>query len=347
MAKLIAICLAFLVARDVAAATVTKQQLEQPAAATSNGDAEKPSREVNDLEKQLQWKDDTITKLTNDLAKEKQEVTNEKKKEDDLYRGFKALQEMLLAEKAKNRELTSTLSAANVTISELKRALQSEREQLDGAAQEHEVQVGGQGEELDGAAQGREEQGPFPLPEGGGQEGELDGAAQGHEDTLMSAAGDPHLSNLRGEHFDLYQPGLFTLLQLPPQAQPGGTLLLLEADAQRIGDECSIYFQAVTISGAWTNQSSPIQFTANPPSATHGLKWKQWMRFGTVDVKVARHVKGVEFINVYAKLVGKGGYEIGGLLGGDDHTTVATRPPHCSHRRSAELIASAVSEVLS
>lgn len=159
-----------------------------------------------------------------------------------------------------------------------------------------------------------------------------------------SAVGDPHLSNLRGEHFDIYRPGNLVLLQLPRRAQPARALLLVEADARRtMGDPCSVYFQAITISGAWTNQSEPIRFVANPHGKPSGTEWKRWMHFGTVDLKVTYRRKGTDFLNIYAKNLLGTGFAVGGLLGSDDHKEFSARPPKCSHRR-AMLMASSVAD---
>jgi hypothetical protein len=158
--------------------------------------------------------------------------------------------------------------------------------------------------------------------------------------SVVSGVGDPHLSNMRGEHFDIFQTGIVPLLQLPRRAMLENTLLLLEANAKRMGDVCSVYFQSVTISGIWTNQSEPIQFFANPHGDPRGMKWKEWRRFGTVELKIVRQIKGIDYINVYAKLSGLAGYAVGGLLGSDDHKAMSTRPRQCSHRHAAALVSS-------
>jgi len=152
-----------------------------------------------------------------------------------------------------------------------------------------------------------------------------------------SATGDPHLSNIRGEHFDVYQPGNMALIHVPRRAEPARTLLLVEAEARRMGDECSVYFQGVTISGLWTNQSKPIQFLASSRGPPEGRKWKEWVRFGSIDLKVVRRTKGVDYLNVYIRNLGRTSYEVGGLLGLDDHSTVAKRPRQCAHRHAAML----------
>jgi len=156
----------------------------------------------------------------------------------------------------------------------------------------------------------------------------------------VSATGDPHLSNIRGEHFDIYQPGNMTLIHVPRHSEPARTLLLVEADAQRMGDACLVYFQGVTISGLWTNQSKPIQFLASPRDTPEGRTWKEWRQFGSIDLKVVRRTKGVDYLNIYLRNVGRTSYEVGGLLGLDDHSTVAQMPRQCAHRHAAMLVSS-------
>jgi rRNA maturation protein Nop10 len=160
--------------------------------------------------------------------------------------------------------------------------------------------------------------------------------------TDVSAVGDPHLSNVRGDHFDIYEPGKFVLLQVPQGAEPASTMLLVDADAVRMRDPCSVYFQAVTVSGSWTNRSEPIRFSADPHGKPRGADWKRWMQFGTVELKVTYHKKEFEYLNVYAKGVGQTGHAVGGLLGLDEHAAIATRPPHCSRHRA--MMVSSVAE---
>jgi len=154
---------------------------------------------------------------------------------------------------------------------------------------------------------------------------------------MVSGVGDPHLTNIAGEHFDIYQPGNLTLIRLPQHADSASTLLLVEADARRMGGVCSVYFQVVVISGLWTNQSSTIRFLASAHGTPIGTDNKLWMRFGTVDLKVTRHKKGIEYLNVHARNVGHTGYAVGGLLGSDSHAFVATRPRECAHKHTAVL----------
>jgi len=153
----------------------------------------------------------------------------------------------------------------------------------------------------------------------------------------LTATGDPHISNMRGEHFDIYQPGVQTLLHLPRHANLDNTLLFVEADARRMRSDCDVYFHTVTISGILTNQSSPIKFFANPHGNPPGIRWKEWVRFGSVEIRVVHRAKDIDYLDFFAKVDAQVGYDIGGLLGIDDHAAVATRPHECSHRHRAML----------
>jgi len=153
----------------------------------------------------------------------------------------------------------------------------------------------------------------------------------------VSGVGDPHLTNMYGQRFDLYRTGVSVLLQIPGGAfvGPRRTLLRLEADVRRIGSVCSdVYFQVVTISGPWTNRSSSITlFAKESEGKPNSMKWR---RFGKVDLKVAhgRTREGVDYLNVFAKNLGRAGCPVGGLLGGDDWTQAAQRPSGCGRALS-------------
>ena len=127
-------------------------------------------------------------------------------------------------------------------------------------------------------------------------------------------------------------------MQLPRGAEPASTLLLLEAGARIVGGPCFVYFQTVTISGAWTNQTEPLLFTADPHSKPSGtFHSAQWMQFGPVGLKVIHWRKDVDFLDIYVKNVGQTGQSVGGLLGSDGHEELAPRPRECSlsHGRAA------------
>jgi hypothetical protein len=162
--------------------------------------------------------------------------------------------------------------------------------------------------------------------------------ACGGGEIRVSGIVDPHLVNLRREHFDIYEPGNFVLLQVPRGAEPASTLLQVEAGVRVVGGPCSVYFQVITISGAWTNQTEPVLFTADPHSKPSTFLSAQWMYFGPVGVKVihwrSKAPDFVDFLDIYAKNVGQTGLTVGGLLGSDGHKELAPRPQQCSLSRS-------------
>lgn len=70
-----------------------------------------------------------------------------------------------------------------------------------------------------------------------------------------TAKDDPHLTNTRGEHFDVLQSGMHTLLQLPRGAPSKDTLMRVEAVTQRLGTQCEdMFIRNLTISGSWTEK---------------------------------------------------------------------------------------------
>lgn len=163
-------------------------------------------------------------------------------------------------------------------------------------------------------------------------------------DEAASGKGDPHLVNMHGERFDLYQEGVHVLLQVPRRADIYDTLLRVEADAQRQGGACAdLYFQSVNITGAWSPQDGGFQyFAASGPDS------KVWTRFGEVELKVVRGrtVDGVVYLNVFVKHLGRVSHSVGGLLGEDDHAAAATPGRDCTtgldlHAESSTMVSSA------
>jgi hypothetical protein len=173
-------------------------------------------------------------------------------------------------------------------------------------------------------------------------------SARTHSQTpaQVSGTGDPHLTNMYGQRFDLYRPGVHVLLQIPRWAGLEGTLLRLEADARRMGACSELYFQALGISGIWTNRSGKLEFFAKSADKPNSMKWS---RFGKVYLKVVNgHTReGIDYLNVFAKHIGNTGYSVGGLLGEDDHGDVSIPPKACAKQlslieRPGSLISSAV-----
>jgi hypothetical protein len=150
----------------------------------------------------------------------------------------------------------------------------------------------------------------------------------------VAATGDPHLQNIYGERFDLVQAGRHVLVHIPMGASSEGTLLRVEAEAQRLGEQCAdMYFQELNLTGRWAEavQAGGLRFRAKEAVA----KDPKWIKFGRVDVKVAHgHTQqGTRYLNVYVKHLNRAGFAVGGLLGEDDHRHEATPPADCVHHR--------------
>jgi len=146
----------------------------------------------------------------------------------------------------------------------------------------------------------------------------------------VSGVGDPHLTNMFGQRFDLYRTGVNVLFQIPREVSAQHALLHVEADARRIGTCSDVYFQIVNISGAWARQSERHEFFATADKKSNSMTWT---RFGKIDLKVVRGRTrdNIDYLNVFARRLGMAGYAVGGLLGEDDHVDAMTPPPECAH----------------
>jgi hypothetical protein len=146
------------------------------------------------------------------------------------------------------------------------------------------------------------------------------------------------LVNVHGQHFDVMKPGVHVLLLVPFRATRSDALLVVEADAQRIGDACAdTYFMSVNMTGTWVENKVTslglkgghgLFFTAGTKAAGTGTPW---MSFGKVWLKV-RHGRtnaGTAYLNFFARNLRHTGQLVGGLLGEDDHTEVATMSNAC------------------
>jgi len=154
----------------------------------------------------------------------------------------------------------------------------------------------------------------------------------------ISAKGDPHLVNMYGERFDLMRPGVHSLVHIPKYSQAFRTLLDIKADVRRLGEACTdMYVQAINVTGAWARQpghQAGFFFSASGPRQDAG-----WQSFGAVSMKVvhARTERGVPYLNFLLRHLSNVKNRIGGLLGEDDHTDVATTDPACLKKNLVAL----------
>merc|ERR1719293_133336 len=94
-----------------------------------------------------------------------------------------------------------------------------------------------------------------------------------------SATGDPHMENIHGERFDLMKPGNVVLVQIPRGKTANDALLIVKADARRLGVSCAdLYFQTLNITGAWADAVQAGGFTFSAQGARDEAP--KWMKVG-------------------------------------------------------------------
>jgi len=127
------------------------------------------------------------------------------------------------------------------------------------------------------------------------------------------------------------QPGKHVLINIP-RKRIRNVLLRVEAEAQRFGGQCAdLYFQALNITGSWAYEKNTggLRYHAKDAPSTRA----QWMGYGRVQLKVAhgRTQQGIKYLNIYVKGLARTGFDVGGLLGEDDHSSAALAPQECGH----------------
>ncbi|CAK0790060.1 unnamed protein product, partial [Prorocentrum cordatum] len=150
----------------------------------------------------------------------------------------------------------------------------------------------------------------------------------------VAATGDPHLANVLGQRFDLMKPGNHVLINIPRGRQKN-VMLRVEAEASQLGGQCTdMYFQDLNVTGSWVEEkhAGGLRFQAQVVSDES----PKWLMFGKVQIKVAHgHTQqGITYLNFYVKHLGHAGFDVGGLLGEDDHQEAATPAEECVHRAS-------------
>mmetsp|Transcript_112395 Transcript_112395/g.317971 ORF Transcript_112395/g.317971 Transcript_112395/m.317971 type:complete len:377 (-) Transcript_112395:246-1376(-) len=77
-----------------------------------------------------------------------------------------------------------------------------------------------------------------------------------------SSYGDPHVTTLRGEHFDIQQPGTHTYLVVPRGASLGTAMLWVQAKVRAIGPLCGdgIFLTGLMMGGGWLQGVGTLEF---------------------------------------------------------------------------------------
>jgi hypothetical protein len=127
-------------------------------------------------------------------------------------------------------------------------------------------------------------------------------------------------------------PGKHVLIQIPRKPLMY-TLLRVDAEVQTLGEQCAdMYFQELNITGAWADleRSGGFHYSAR----TVDDQSSHWAHLGNIRLKVVhgRTREGLKYLNFYVRDLARAGFEVGGLLGDDDHTEAMIPPEGCTHR---------------
>lgn len=152
------------------------------------------------------------------------------------------------------------------------------------------------------------------------------------------------MQNVLGQRFDLMQPGIHALLNIPKGSQPQDALLDVHARAVHLGGQCAdMYFEVVNVTGEWAETAAPggLHFSAGGSGEEFVARWVQ---LGPVGLKVVRGhgSTGTAYLNLFLRNAAQTGYHVGGLLGEDSHELEATPTPQC--QESLSLAASPVED---
>lgn len=112
----------------------------------------------------------------------------------------------------------------------------------------------------------------------------------------VSAAPDPHMTNLAGDRFDVLRPGTYTLIELPRGAPPGSHRLFVSARIDQMLDQCQkngLYVQDLNVSGSLLRDVlGPFAFNVVPrQAALQNVLHVRTERMGATDSKTFAQAK--------------------------------------------------------
>lgn len=177
----------------------------------------------------------------------------------------------------------------------------------------------------------------------------------------VKALGDPHLTNIHNDHFDLLQPGTHLLLQVPHRRDCQQPLLWIEADANYLWRPCKeLFFRRLRMRGAAIPGGALLSFSSNKTETNNllvngrpvttaarlrqviprsrlrtnkrGRMTRAVLMLGPITLEVAwkHNIRSDEgYLNFVAWNLGRSGLSVGGLLGSDDHAQASTAPSEC------------------
>jgi len=172
-----------------------------------------------------------------------------------------------------------------------------------------------------------------------------------------SASGDPHLTNTRGERFDIFKSGQMEFLRVPYESVTKNANFTVLATIQGVSDsieKCKEYryITSLRFGGAWLGDQllDVAMHEQQMVVLLGGVKVKPSLQplpignmqlnmpnerqlhvgVGATWIDVSRDIQPLHFfLNMQARSLGSLGCRIGGLLGEDDHVGVSTPPSGC------------------
>jgi len=179
--------------------------------------------------------------------------------------------------------------------------------------------------------------------------------------------GDPHIVNMKGEHFDIMATGNMLMLEVPHKSTADNLKMAMHADIERLDIvECGpTFIQAVQMTGSWLEHNT-VEIRAGSikaskktfsirvnrdkwiqhadfhqenkgikelgPEATISTTEKQFLlKVNALDITVKQPDRPRAFLDVHVGNIGQLHMEVGGLLGVAEHDEVARVPDKCKN----------------
>jgi len=216
----------------------------------------------------------------------------------------------------------------------------------------HGLRVPGNGNAygLSGDSPGKSGDAPGLSGDTPGKSGDAPGSGDGVQNTEMQAIGDPHVTNILGQSFDINSEGEVELLRFPQGSD--SAKIIITATITKLGKSChDSYMKQVKLSGSWLqgevvfkdDEDTGEVLIASLAAASIPVQWTRMN--GSKDLRIRYETpKKVHFrlddenIDVYISTAGRmhqgvGTYlnlaldgfrklegTVGGLLGVDDHS---------------------------
>jgi len=146
-----------------------------------------------------------------------------------------------------------------------------------------------------------------------------------------SSTGDPHVTNVLGERFDLLKRGTHVFVQVPRGADAEHTLLRVEANVTG-GKLCDYAFVSeLKMTGKWVAELTPsvqqhdLHFVALPWGTVRVKSWRHSVGPTHMKVSYGHMASGLTYLNFHVGHLAELNLPVGGLLGVDDHTGASSK----------------------